>query len=92
MRILQVLPARPTEYEKKSQRIDFEGLKREHEVFIGRRISAEVTLIYGRSPMSELPEAVEEKFFSVAAGFSRLGGLKAAATPSPRFTGARSSR
>src|SRR5438132_4065018 len=73
MRILQVLPARPTEYEKKSQRIDFEGLKREHEVFIGRRIRADVTLIYGRSPMSELPEAVEERYFSQRSAGSPAG-------------------
>src|SRR5207244_10839372 len=73
MRILQVLPARPTEYEKKSQRIDFEGLKREHEVFIGRRMRADVTLIYGRSPMSELPEAVEERYFSQRSAGSPAG-------------------
>ena len=73
MRIVQVLPARPTEYQKKSQRIDFEGLKREHEVFVGQRVSADVTLIYGRPPVSELPEAVEEHYFSQRSAGSPAG-------------------
>jgi glycosyltransferase involved in cell wall biosynthesis len=70
MRILQLLPARPSEYEKKSQRIDFELLRGDHEVFVGERVSADATLTYGRPPVSELPEAVEEAFFCVVAGFS----------------------
>jgi len=54
MRIVQTLPARPSEYEKKSQRIDFDLL---------RDVSAAVTLIYGQPPVSDLPEAVAEEYF-----------------------------
>ena len=64
MRILQVLPARPSEYQKKSQRIDFQLLRPEHDVRLGERISADVTLAYGSPPVSELPEAVEERYWT----------------------------
>jgi glycosyltransferase involved in cell wall biosynthesis len=70
MRILQVLPPRPSEYERKVQRIDFQLLRSDHEVLVGERVNADVTLVYGRPPVSELPEAVEERWFSVATGFS----------------------
>ena len=70
MVILQVLPPHPSEYERKSQRIDFELLRRNHDVRAGERVNADVTLIYGRPPVSELPEAVEERWFNVATGFS----------------------
>src|SRR5947209_7568809 len=63
VRILQVLSARPSQYEKKSQRIDFELLRPDHEVLVGERLSADATLIYGRPPVSELPEAVELAYF-----------------------------
>ena len=66
MRILQLLPGRPSEYEKKSQRIDFELLRAGHDVFAGERVNADVTLVYGRPPVSELPEAVEERYWSGA--------------------------
>src|SRR5947208_2112987 len=66
MRILQVLPPRPSEYEKKSQRIDLDALRLEHEVVVGKGVSADITLIYGKPPVSELPEAVEESYFSGA--------------------------
>jgi len=66
MRILQLLPGRPTQYEKKSQRIDFELLRRDHDVFVGERVNADVTLAYGRPPVSELPEAVEDTYWSGA--------------------------
>lgn len=55
MRIVQTLPAHPSEYEKKAQRIDFELL---------RDVSAAVTLIYGQPPVSDLPEAVAEEYFN----------------------------
>ena len=61
MGIAQVLPPRPTEYQKKSQRIDFQLLE--------GVITADVTLVYGRPPVSELPEAVELAYFNVDAGF-----------------------
>src|SRR5579885_3117470 len=61
MRIQQVLPARPTEYQKKCQRIDL-ALLRE------AALTGEVTLIYGKPPVSDLPEAVED--FDGAAGFN----------------------
>src|ERR1700720_1815209 len=64
MRILQLLPGRPSEYEKKSQRIDFELLRSDHNVSVGERVNADVTLVYGRPPVSELPEAVEERYWS----------------------------
>jgi glycosyltransferase involved in cell wall biosynthesis len=72
VRILQVLPARPSEYQKKSQRIDFQLLRPEHDVRLGEHVSADVTLVYGRPPVSDLPEAVEERYWNshVEAGFS----------------------
>jgi glycosyltransferase involved in cell wall biosynthesis len=54
MRIVQILPTRPSEYEKKSQRIDLDLL---------RDVSAAVTLTYGQPPVSDLPEAVAEEYF-----------------------------
>jgi hypothetical protein len=70
MRILQVLPPHPSQYETKVQRIDFQLLRSDHDVFVGERVTADVTLVYGRPPVSELPESVEEKWFDVATGFS----------------------
>ena len=64
MRILQVLPPHPSQYETKVQRIDFQLLGGDHDVFVGERVTADVTLVYGRPPVSELPEAVEEKWWS----------------------------
>ena len=63
MRILQVLPAHPTEYDKKSQRIDFGLLRPDYEVSLGEGGPADVVLAYGHPPVSELPEAVEESYF-----------------------------
>jgi glycosyltransferase involved in cell wall biosynthesis len=63
MRILQVLPPRPSEYDTKVQRIDFQLLQSDHDVFVGERVNADVTLVYGRPPVSELPEAVEERWW-----------------------------
>src|SRR5215470_12724876 len=72
MRILQVLPAHPSEYHMKSQRIDYELLKHDYDVSLGEAVHAEVVLAYGRPPVSELPEAVEESYFGASgtAGFS----------------------
>jgi glycosyltransferase involved in cell wall biosynthesis len=81
MRILQLLPARPSEYEKKSQRIDFELLRGDHEVFVGERVSADLTLTYGRPPVSELPEAVEEAFFELRSAGSPAGADRLRAGP-----------
>ncbi|HEY6843199.1 MAG TPA: glycosyltransferase [Thermoanaerobaculia bacterium] len=61
MHIEQVLPPRPTEYQKKCRRIDLELLK-------NAPLTVDVTLIYGKPPVSELPEAVER--YDGAAGFS----------------------
>ena len=63
VRISQILPPHPSEYDKKCQRIDYELLQ-------GQEFEGEITLIYGRPPVSELPEAVETRWFSGAAGFS----------------------
>ena len=63
MRILQVLPAHPSEYDMKSQRIDYELLKHDYDVSLGGDVHADVVLAYGRPPVSELPEAVEESYF-----------------------------
>jgi glycosyltransferase involved in cell wall biosynthesis len=63
VRILQVLPARPSEYDKKSQRIDYELLRHDYDVSLVQAVHAEVVLAYGRPPVSELPEAVEESYF-----------------------------
>lgn len=59
-----MLPAHPTEYEKKSQRIDFELLQHEYDVSLGEAVHADVVLAYGRPPVSELPEAVEERYWN----------------------------
>jgi glycosyltransferase involved in cell wall biosynthesis len=63
MRIVQILPTRPSEYEKKSQRIDLALL---------RDVSAAVTLTYGQPPVSDLPEAVAEEYFAVHDSRRRL--------------------
>jgi len=63
VRILQVLPASPSEYDKKSQRIDYQLLRHDYDVSLDRAVHAEVVLAYGRPPVSELPEAVEESYF-----------------------------
>jgi len=52
VRIIQVLPPHPSEYDRKCQRIDY-GLLQQQDFAAG------VTLIYGKPPVSELPEAVE---------------------------------
>ena len=57
MRISQVLRRGASEYEKKSQRIDFELLSPEHELVT---TSPDITLNYANL---DLPEAVEEAFF-----------------------------
>jgi glycosyltransferase involved in cell wall biosynthesis len=59
MRILQVLPPHPSEYIKKCQRIDFALLS-------AQQLTSDVTLTYGRPPVSELPEAVEERYWTAA--------------------------
>src|SRR5207248_8121513 len=75
MRILHVVLPGASEYEKKSQRIDFEALRLEHEIVHAG--TADITQIYGPpsrigkvvvSPLTNLPEAVEEKFFSECGG------------------------
>ncbi|HEY8130759.1 MAG TPA: glycosyltransferase [Thermoanaerobaculia bacterium] len=62
MRIVQSLPAHPSEYDKKAARIDFDLL---------RDVAARVTLTYGQPPVSELPEAVAEEYFDVHASRGR---------------------
>ena len=57
MRISQVLRRGASEYEKKSQRIDFELLRGEHELVTS---NADITLNYANL---DLPEAVEERYF-----------------------------
>jgi len=64
VRILQVLPAHPSEYDRKSQRIDYELLRHDYDVSLDRSVHAEVVLAYGRPPVSELPEAVDESYFA----------------------------
>ena len=61
MRISQLLGRNPSEYEKKSQRIDFELLRGEHEFVTA---SPDITLNYAKL---DLPEAVEEAYFGAAA-------------------------
>ena len=61
VRIIQILPPQPSQYDKKCQRIDYELLQKQE-------FAADITLIYGKPPLSELPEAVEN--FSGAAGFT----------------------
>ena len=56
MRIVQTLPAHPSEYDKKAARIDFDPLQDQ---------STQITLTYGQPPVSELPEAVAEEYFEV---------------------------
>ena len=75
MRILQVLPIPSSEYDKKSQRIDYELLRYDYDVSLGGNVDADVVLAYGRPPVSDLPEAVEESYWdaSGAAGFSPPG-------------------
>src|SRR2546423_5587453 len=57
MRISQVLRRGASEYEKKSQRIDFDLLRGEHEIVTA---NADITLNYANL---DLPEAVEEGYF-----------------------------
>ncbi len=57
MRISQVLRRGASEYEKKSQRIDFELLRGAHEIVTA---NADITLNYANL---DLPEAVEEAYF-----------------------------
>jgi glycosyltransferase involved in cell wall biosynthesis len=58
MRISQVLRRRASEYEKKSQRIDFDLLRGEHEIVTA---NADITLNYANL---DLPEAVEVGYFA----------------------------
>jgi len=81
MVILQVLPPHPSEYETKVQRIDFQLLRSDHEVFVGERVNADVTLVYGRPPVSELPEAVEERWFDQRSAGSPAGADRLRAGP-----------
>ena len=67
VRINQVLPPRPSQYDRKCQRIDYELLQKQD-------FAGEVTLIYGKPPVSELPEAVEERYWRVEDRQSRLSG------------------
>src|ERR1700738_257987 len=57
MRISQVLRRGASEYEKKSQRIDFDLLRGEHEIVTA---NPDITLNYANL---DLPEAVEEAYF-----------------------------
>jgi hypothetical protein len=66
MRISQVLRRGASEYEKKSQRIDFELLGGEHEIVTA---GADIMLNYANL---DLPEAVEEGYF--AAGTGKIAG------------------
>lgn len=92
MRIAHLVLPGASEYEIKSQRIDFEGLRGEHEIEVvhGRRMvaSADVAHVYGPpsrvgdvvvSPLTNLPEAVGAEFFSVGAG--PLAGTRPAEGP-----------
>src|SRR5437764_6832320 len=83
MRILHVVLPGASEYEKKSQRIDFEALRIEHQIVDAG--TADVMQIYGPpsrigkvvvSPLTNLPEAVEEKFFSERGGLPPLSRPK----------------
>jgi hypothetical protein len=58
MRISQVLRRGASEYEKKSQRIDFDLLRGEHEIVTA---NPDITLNYANL---DLPEAVEERYFA----------------------------
>src|SRR5438045_6262409 len=71
MRISQVLRRGASEYEKKSQRIDFELLRGEHEIVTA---NADITLNYANL---DLPEAVEEGYFQWSAG-DLAGGIAGA--------------
>jgi len=74
MRISQVLRRGASEYEKKSQRIDFELLRGEHELVTA---NADITLNYANL---DLPEAVEEGYF-VAPAARRLFRRRLAGAP-----------
>jgi len=67
VRIVQILPPHPTEYEKKCARIDLALLQ-------NVELSRDVTLIYGKPPVSDLPEAVEERWFHGAEDAQPAGG------------------
>src|SRR5260370_22650049 len=69
MRIFQVLRRGASEYEKKSQRIDFELLRGEHELVTS---NADITLNYANL---DLPEAVEERYFSPSVEAGALARL-----------------
>ncbi|HEX9500630.1 MAG TPA: glycosyltransferase [Thermoanaerobaculia bacterium] len=69
MRISQVLRRGASEYEKKSQRIDFELLRGEHELVTS---NADITLNYANL---DLPEAVEERYFSPSVEAGALARL-----------------
>jgi len=77
--IAQILSEDASQYERKSQRIDFEALRGEHDVRLGDASGAQIKHIYGarayiaragrffarREPVTplNLPEAVEDKYF-----------------------------
>ncbi len=68
MRIFHVVLPGASEYERKSQRIDFEALRGEHQIVVvddpQKAASADVAQIYGPpSWPANLPEAVSEEFF-----------------------------
>jgi hypothetical protein len=72
MRIFHVVLPGASEYEKKSQRIDFEALRGEHQIIVvddpQKAASADVAQIYGPpSWPANLTEAVPEEFFGGAA-------------------------
>jgi hypothetical protein len=73
MRISQVLRRGASEYEKKSQRIDFDLLRGEHEIVTA---NADITLNYANL---DLPEAVEERYFE--------GRTDKSVCPTPRILG-----
>ncbi len=89
MRIAHVVLPGASEYEKKSQRIDFDLLRGEHQIEIvdnpRKATRADVTHVYGPpsrvgdvvvSPLRNLPEAVGEEYFRGAAGSQPAGGLR----------------
>jgi hypothetical protein len=76
MKIAQIVAANAGEYERKSQRIDFAALTEAgHEVGVYPTPGAQIVHVYGRTKVRgkhvidadvELPEAVEEHFWSAA--------------------------
>jgi len=68
MRIFHVVLPGASQYERKSQRIDFEALRGEHQIVVvddaQKAASADFALIYGPpSWPANLPEAVPEEYF-----------------------------